>query len=168
MPNCILGLGTNLGDRVSSLTSALYNIGLQLGEITHKSSVYETSAWGKTDEPNYLNQVISVHTLYTPECVLKVCQEIEILGGRERNVKWGARSIDIDVLYYDNLSLNSKDLVLPHPYIQDRKFVLIPLNEIAPSLIHPLLNKNTLQLLEACKDELKVEMYNNNNKQYEI
>ncbi|OCX54490.1 2-amino-4-hydroxy-6-hydroxymethyldihydropteridine diphosphokinase [Mucilaginibacter sp. PPCGB 2223] len=156
MVDVFLLLGSNLGNRQLFLNEACTGIVLQVGRIVKRSSVYETQSWGKTDEPDYLNQVLQVSTALKPREVLERILAIEKSLGRERLEKWGSRTIDIDILFYDNEVINQPDLVIPHPHLHQRKFVLEPLAEIAPQYIHPVLNKNILQL-NNFKDSLIVK-----------
>lgn len=132
-----LGLGTNLGDRASYLDQAIK--ALENAKITIKaiSKIYETEPWGVLDQPLFWNQVIEVDTTLEPNELLHVCQKIELQLGRERKVHWGARTIDIDLLFYNNRVSNTDELNLPHPLMEDRAFVLAPLREIAPDLVLP-------------------------------
>lgn len=132
-----LGLGTNLGDRASYLDQAIK--ALECSKITIKaiSQIYETEPWGVLDQPLFWNQVIEVDTALEPNELLHACQNIELQLGRERKVHWGARTIDIDLLFYDNRVSNTDELKLPHPFMEDRAFVLAPLREIAPDLVLP-------------------------------
>lgn len=149
-------LGGNLGDRKSNLEKAALLIEKKIGLITAKSALYETKPWGKTDQPDFLNQVLMLETEQNPELILKAALTIEQEMGRVRIEKWGARLIDIDLLYVENQILNSKNLILPHPGIAQRRFVLEPLAEIAPDFIHPVLKKSHRQLLNECLDPLTV------------
>lgn len=146
-------LGTNLGDKAANLAAALETIRSTCGKIVQHSSVYETAAWGVTDQPVFLNCVIEVATELGPEALLGTLLEIEKQMGRVRLQRWGERVIDLDVLYYDQLVLSSETLILPHPRLQERRFTLVPLCEIAAELVHPLLHKTSVQLLESCTDE---------------
>jgi len=119
-----------------------------LGTIQKTSSIIETNAWGKTKQPDFLNQVILLETKLSPQNLLKKCQEIENKLGRERKERWKERTIDLDILFYNDLVLNDVDLIIPHPYISERKFVLKPLNEIASDFIHPVFKKSILVLYE--------------------
>jgi len=146
MNDVFLLLGSNLGDRQLFLQQADEAISREVGNIIKRSSVYQTQSWGKTDEPDYLNQVLLVKTDLSPGDVLQRILAIEQTMGRRRAEKWGSRTIDIDILFYDDEVINEPDLVIPHPHLHERKFVLEPLAEIAPEYIHPVLNKSILQL----------------------
>ncbi|OJV18493.1 MAG: 2-amino-4-hydroxy-6-hydroxymethyldihydropteridine diphosphokinase [Dyadobacter sp. 50-39] len=145
-------LGSNLGDRPQVLAAARESIARQAGSIDGQSAVYETAPWGITDQPAFLNQVLEISTSLLPEDLLRVILNIEHDLGRVRYERWGARVIDIDILYYGQTVMDSARLTLPHPRIQDRRFVLAPLTEIAPDFVHPLLQKTSASLLEQCPD----------------
>jgi 2-amino-4-hydroxy-6-hydroxymethyldihydropteridine diphosphokinase len=132
-----LGLGSNLGDRAHYLEEAISALASPLIKVEATSRIYETEPWGLMDQPLYWNQVIEVETSLEPLELLHVCQEIEHRLGRERKVHWGPRTIDIDLLIYDNAVSKSEELILPHPYLEERAFVLNPLREIAPELVLP-------------------------------
>ena len=149
-------LGSNLGDRRQHLLDALDGISY-LGTISRVSSVYRSAAWGNVDQPDFLNATVELSTTHSPEELLNDILEIETGMGRIRNEKWGARLIDIDILFYDDIILNTSHLSIPHPQLQNRKFTLVPLAEIAPHLIHPISKKTISQLLDACEDPLDVE-----------
>jgi 2-amino-4-hydroxy-6-hydroxymethyldihydropteridine diphosphokinase len=155
MNKVFLLLGSNLGDRAATLSHAV-----KLLEDTEKiigsSSVYQTAAWGKKDQPDFLNQVIILETALTPDKLLKKIMGIEMQMGRVRADKWAERTIDIDILYFNDEIIVSEHLKIPHPQIQSRHFTLIPLNEIAPGFKHPVLNISTVQMLERCEDKLEV------------
>ena len=151
-------LGSNLGNREDFLQQAEQLIAEKCGPVTASSSVYETKAWGKTDQSDYLNKVVCCETTQTPVELLMRCLSIEKELGRTRAEKWGNRTIDIDLLYMDRIVMATNQLILPHPQIQHRKFVLIPLNEIDPEGVHPVLNFSNKQLLERCTDTLLVEL----------
>lgn len=159
MPKLYLLLGGNLGDRTSYLAEACKHIASSVGSITHRSKLYETAAWGNTDQPSFLNQVLAVHTDLAPEQVLQKINAIEKELGRVRLAHWGARVIDIDILFYDQLVLQSQRLSIPHPQLHLRRFTLMPLTEIAPDLKHPVLWKTVKELLEVCPDTLEVQAY---------
>ncbi len=132
-----VGLGSNLGDRAYYLKEAISSLEGPTIKVKATSRIYETEPWGVIDQPLYWNQVIEIETTLEPLDLLHVCQEIELQLGRERKVHWGSRTIDIDLLIYDNRVSNSEELRLPHPYLEVRAFVLVPLREIAPNLILP-------------------------------
>jgi len=150
-------LGTNLGDRLSNLSIARQHISRLAGEIITESSVYKTSAWGNTQQPEFFNQVIKISTSLMPEAALAVILGIEQNMGRIRNEKWGTRIIDIDILLWEDQIIKKDTLSIPHPGIPFRKFTLIPLAEITPQFIHPECNKSISKLLEECNDNLAVE-----------
>jgi 2-amino-4-hydroxy-6-hydroxymethyldihydropteridine diphosphokinase len=125
--------------------------------VKQKSAIYETEAWGKTDEPNYLNQVVQVAVAIPARQVLEKVLQIETKMGRVREEKWGSRIIDIDILFYGQDIINEPGLIVPHPELHNRKFTLEPLNEIAPDLQHPILKRSIFQLKSELKDNLIVK-----------
>ena len=151
-----LGIGTNLGDRRKNLLDAEGLINLKVGPVLDSSKIYETAAWGLTDQANFYNQVLSVKTTLDAEEVLREVLEIETHMGRVRKEKWGTRVIDIDILYYNDSVINLAHLKIPHPFIQERNFVLIPLLEIAPDYVHPILHLPNEELFWKSKDESEV------------
>lgn len=161
MNKVTLILGSNLGDTIENIFLALSKIVEYVGEITTKSSLYETKAWGKTDQPNFLNLAIQLNTSLTPFAVLKEVQKIETECGRLRKEKWGERTMDIDVLFYNDLILKTDELTIPHPLIEMRKFVLMPLAEIDPDLTHPISKQKISKLLLICNDDLEVKKLKN-------
>ena len=150
--NVFLLLGSNLGERLQIMQSSAGLIEERVGIIQSSSSIYETAPWGVLDQPVFLNQILEVQTALMPEEVLRIILEIEHELGRIRYERWGARVIDIDILYFSDLILDSARLTLPHPRLHERRFTLIPLNEIAPDFIHPLLLKTNKELLDECTD----------------
>ena len=152
-----LGLGTNLGDRLANLEQSICRIAAQVGPILSQSRVYQTKAWGVVDQPDFLNQVIKVRTQLSPEVTLTTILAIETAMGRIRTRKWYTRLIDIDLLFYNALIIETPTLVVPHPYIQDRNFVLAPLVELAPDFVHPVLQKTMGELWKGCVDDLGVK-----------
>lgn len=149
-------LGSNLGDRQLHLRTAIAMLATQVGAIVAESSVYETAAWGKTDQPGFLNQAVAVTTTATPLTLLRSLLAIELQMGRVRKEKWGQRLIDIDLILFGNEIINTAELQLPHPEMQNRKFVLAPLNEIAANIIHPILKQKISQILSTLNDDLAV------------
>ncbi len=129
----------------------------QAGSIINASSIYRTASWGKEALPEYLNQVLEVNTPLSPLNLLDVLQSIENAAGRERLEKWGSRTLDVDVLFYDNEIITQPRLHVPHPLLHERRFTLMPLNELCPDFLHPGQQKTISQLLEALDDSLVVE-----------
>jgi 2-amino-4-hydroxy-6-hydroxymethyldihydropteridine diphosphokinase len=150
-------LGSNQGHPLQNLSAARMRLNEDAGKIIKRSAVYKTAAWGKTDQPDFYNQVIQLSTaLNGPELLEKILA-IEKDLGRVREEKWGSRTIDIDILLMGDDHIDSPDLKVPHPGIPERKFTLVPLAEIAPHFLHPVLHKTISALLEACSDPLDVE-----------
>lgn len=146
-------MGSNLGDRATNLEKARMLIDEFIGKIHKASSIYESEPWGYEDSNSYYNQVICIQTKIEPQVLLKECLLIEDKLDRVRTKNsYEARTIDIDILFYDMLIINSKELILPHPRISQRKFVLQPLCEIAPSLKHPISKKTVNAYLNECTD----------------
>lgn len=157
MNKAYLLTGGNEGDRFLHMQQARTNIELICGQLLLVSSIYETAPWGKTDQPDFLNQVLLIDTKFSPEELLKSILSIEEKGGRKRTIKNAPRTIDIDILFYNDLILEKPGLTIPHPRIAIRKFVLEPLNEISPEFIHPVIGKTIRELMLECKDELGVK-----------
>ncbi len=153
-------LGANLGNPIRQLRDARAHIEQDIGHIVAHSSIYESAAWGVEDQPVFFNQVVLVETVLTPHDVLGCCQKTENLLGRVRKEKWGARLIDIDILYFNDEQVKTSDLVIPHPYLHLRKFTLLPLCEIAEDYIHPLLQRSNKELLASLTDTLSVKKIN--------
>lgn len=149
-------LGANLRDPITQLEQARELLKQKLGNLVKESSIYQSEAWGVEDQPVFLNQVLLIETDKSADESLLICQNIENELGRIRKEKWGARLIDIDILYFNSEIIDKPLLKIPHPYIQDRKFTLQPLCEIANSYKHPKLNLTNEQLLLICKDNLEV------------
>jgi len=159
MSNAYLLLGSNLGDRRENLKTANTLIEKICGTIIQSSSIYETAAWGKTDQPAFLNQAIEIETKLNAKKLMEEIVKIEQSMGRERKEKYGPRIIDIDILLFDDEQYDGPFLTIPHPEMQNRRFVLVPLAEIAANLQHPLLKKSVSRLLEECPDQLEVKKY---------
>lgn len=151
-----LQLGSNLGNRADNLARSIELISTFVGDVVKKSCIYETAPWGVEKQPNYLNQVVQIETDLDPEDLLMTTQQIEDKMGREDKGELQPRIIDIDILYFDSQIVNLKDLVIPHPQIPFRRFTLVPLVEIAPTYIHPILKKSNTDLLNVCTDQLAV------------
>ena len=159
MNEVYLQLGSNIGDRLDNLDQSIKIITERIGNVLEKSSVYESTPWGVENQRNFLNQVIFVESNFDPYTILDLVLQIEKDMGRIRIEKWGERIIDIDILFIDDLIIESENLCIPHEFIAKRKFVLQPMCEIAPGFIHPKLNKTISQLLEECIDDEKVNVY---------
>jgi 2-amino-4-hydroxy-6-hydroxymethyldihydropteridine diphosphokinase len=157
MIDVFLLLGSNLGDRKLLLLEAIKRIETGVGPVLQASSVYETQSWGKTDAPDYLNQVLLLRTEMTARQVLEKILAIELSMGRRREEKWGSRTIDIDILFYGDAVIDEPDLKVPHPEMHKRRFTLAPLAELAPEFEHPLIKKNILQLKNELIDDLVVK-----------
>jgi 2-amino-4-hydroxy-6-hydroxymethyldihydropteridine diphosphokinase len=143
----LLALGTNLGDRLANLRTALAALPPEV-VLLRESKIYETPAWGFEDQPAFLNMAVKGGTGLKPEALLKHLKLLETRLGRETSFHWGPRLIDIDLLFYDDLILDTPRLVIPHPRLHERAFVLVPLSDIAPDLIHPIFGKTIRELLE--------------------
>jgi len=157
MNKTYLLLGSNMGNSRQQLSIAQKHIEKNIGTITRCSSLYQTAAWGKTDQPDFLNQVIIVETELSAADCMQTILSIEKKMGRLRTIKNAPRIIDIDILLFNKDIIESPILSVPHPQLQNRRFVLIPLNELSPNLIHPILKKTIHQLLRVCPDKLAVK-----------
>lgn len=154
MNKAILLIGGNLGDRTGHLKQAVEQISILVGKVEKISALYETAAWGVVEQPDYLNQGLVVSTEMDAVTLLNTVLEIERSIGRIRQQKWGARVIDIDIIFYNKDIINLPELKVPHPQLQFRQFVLKPLQEIIPEWEHPLLHQTISTLLEQCTDPL--------------
>jgi 2-amino-4-hydroxy-6-hydroxymethyldihydropteridine diphosphokinase len=149
--------GGNLGTREDNLTKARELLNLHCGIITKASSIYETAAWGNTDQPSFLNQALELATTLNARQLIRHILKVEKMMGRVRQEKYGPRIIDIDILLFNDEKHNYHFLKLPHPEMQNRRFVLLPLAEIAAEANHPVFNKSITELLNECKDQLEVK-----------
>lgn len=159
MNKAYLLIGGNKGDRLKILQQAVRAIDSRAGKVLEESPVYETAAWGKTDQDAFLNQALLIDTPYSPETLLEKILQIETEMGRVRQEKYGPRTIDIDILLYNDRHLETAALTIPHPELANRRFALIPLAALAPQLKHPVLHDSIQSLLKHCKDELEVTLY---------
>lgn len=157
MPTTYLLLGSNEGDSRANIDRAIALLQHNCGPIVAHSPLYRTAAWGLEDQPDFLNMALAIDTALSPALLLENTQNIEQQMGRQRSVKWGQRTLDIDILFYGNELIDIPGLKVPHPYIQDRRFALAPLADIAPDFVHPRLHKTISQLLASCPDPLPVE-----------
>jgi 2-amino-4-hydroxy-6-hydroxymethyldihydropteridine diphosphokinase len=156
MNKVYLLIGGNMGDRMANLTLSMNAIEKEIGSIQKMSSIYETAAWGNTEQPDFLNQALEIETHLNAEQVMEGLLKIEKQMGRERLIPMGPRSIDLDIIYFNKEVIESPSLEIPHPRLAERKFVLLPLSEIAPDFIHPIFQKTNEVLLKECGDSLAV------------
>jgi 2-amino-4-hydroxy-6-hydroxymethyldihydropteridine diphosphokinase len=142
-----LALGSNMGNRLANLKAAINNLTPQMA-VKNKSSVYETPPWGFTEQAPFLNQVVMVNTYLEPKALLSHLKRLEVALGRVPGFKNGPRLIDIDILFFDDLVMDTAPLTIPHPRLHERAFILVPLAELAPDLVHPVLGKPIHKLLD--------------------
>ena len=152
-------LGSNMGNSKQQLAAAIRLIKKNIGKVIRQSSLYSTAAWGNTNQPDFLNQVIIVETKLTALQSIKTILSIEKEMGRTRTVKNAPRIIDIDILFFNKEIIEEKSLTIPHAEIPNRRFVLIPLNELAPNFKHPVFQQSIHHLLKNCKDPLNVKKF---------
>lgn len=157
MSTSYLLIGGNLGNRKENLSTAVSMINEQCGTVIRLSSIYETEAWGNTDQPSFLNQALEISTTLNARQLMRKVLKIEEAMGRVRKEKFGPRIIDIDILLFENEIHDMRFLKIPHPEMQNRRFVLVPLAEINSTLQHPVLKKTITELLEECPDNLEVK-----------
>lgn len=159
MNKAYLLTGGNVGNREINLATARELVNQHCGSITKTSSLYETAAWGKEDQPSFLNQALEIETKLNARQLIRRVLKVERLMGRIRKEKYGPRIIDVDILFFNNEIHNYPLLKLPHPEMQNRRFALLPLAEIAPDIVHPVFQKKISALLKECKDKLPVKKY---------
>lgn len=160
MNRAILSLGTNIGEKSTNLSAAVELLAAIPCTVKNKSSIYRTAAWGNTDQPSFFNQVIAIETEYDAFMLMDKILGIENKMGRVRNRKWEPRIIDIDILFFNEEIINSERLVIPHPHLHERRFVLEPLHELFPGLMHPVLQQTVSRLHDAVADSAPVEKLN--------
>ena len=149
-------LGSNIGDRAAHLRQAQVQLAATTGEIVAFSAFYETAAWGLENQPAFLNQALAIRTALDAPALLSACLAAEQQAGRERQQRWAARTLDVDILLYGNAIIQTPTLTVPHPALPGRRFALTPLAEIAPQLVHPQLGQTVAELLASCPDPLAV------------
>jgi 2-amino-4-hydroxy-6-hydroxymethyldihydropteridine diphosphokinase len=157
-----LSLGTNLGNRPANLKQAVWSLPPQM-TVKAKSKVYQTPPWGYTEQDQFLNMVVKATTYLEPEPLLKHIKRLEVALGRKATFRYGPRLIDIDILFYDDLTLNMPSLVIPHPHLHERGFVLLPLMDIAPDFLHPAQGKSIREMMGFCEVGGIVEYAKDNN-----
>jgi 2-amino-4-hydroxy-6-hydroxymethyldihydropteridine diphosphokinase len=151
-----LSLGGNLGNTREIFEGAYPLIEKKIGKISVYSSIYQTEAWGPIPQADFLNQVLLISTKLSAQACLTEILAIEKEFGRERKERWGPRTLDLDILYYSDVTIAEEDLTVPHPRIAERKFILTPLAEIAPEFQDPALFKTMVELLDSCTDSSQV------------
>lgn len=151
--------GSNLGDRVSQLEHARSEVERRIGRMTGSSALYETAAWGKTDQPAFLNQVIRLETRLSAADVLEQLLSVEHALGRERRERWAPRTVDLDLLFFDTEVLALDGLEVPHPRLHLRRFTLEPMVELAPDFVHPVFRLSMKELLDRVDDPLSVRIF---------
>jgi 2-amino-4-hydroxy-6-hydroxymethyldihydropteridine diphosphokinase len=151
--------GSNMGNRAEHLSMSMHFIDQLASAPAIHSSVYQTQAWGNTHQPAYLNQIAVIETFLESMPLLNALLDYEIQNGRKRVKKWEQRSIDLDILFFNSEVIQTSALTIPHPHLHQRRFTLVPLHEVLPDFIHPVLNLSIAALLNQCNDPLKVERY---------
>ncbi|MBP8613163.1 MAG: 2-amino-4-hydroxy-6-hydroxymethyldihydropteridine diphosphokinase [Candidatus Atribacteria bacterium] len=142
-----IAIGSNLGDREKNIIDAINLLIANGVDVKNISSIIETKPYGNVKQPDFLNCVVDAYTALPPRMLLETLKAIEKQLGRTRTIHWGPRTIDLDIIFYDELVIDTSDLKIPHPDMQNRLFVLEPLNQLAPNFVHPVLNKTVRELL---------------------
>ena len=162
MHQVFLSIGGNLGNKRANFDKVYTHIQNELGCIVLRSSVYETPAWGFVSEDSFWNQVLCIETLLNPSEILEKIKKIDAAFGRKRSGNgYSSREMDIDILYFDDNIINTENLTIPHPLLHNRLFVLVPLAEIAPDFVHPVLKLSSLEMLNNCEDKSEIKKVNN-------
>ena len=159
--NIFLGLGSNQGDRELNLKNSIKLLNSRVGKVLNTSGIYESEPWGVKNQNYFLNQVIEIETHIDPNDLLNICKNIEYDMGRKPEIRWGKRVIDIDILYYQSKIINQENLKIPHKLMQERKFVMIPLNDLNENHLHPILKITNKEILNKCIDSCNVKYYGN-------
>jgi 2-amino-4-hydroxy-6-hydroxymethyldihydropteridine diphosphokinase len=152
----VLSLGSNLGNRYAYLQQAIIAINETFDTVSHVAQFYETPPWGDTNQSRFINTALLLETALSPQKCIALLQEIERTLGRIKTHKWGPRSIDIDILFYENEVLLQEDMIIPHPHLQNRAFVLAPLCDLIPAYRHPVLAKDMTDLLANLDNDTKL------------
>jgi 2-amino-4-hydroxy-6-hydroxymethyldihydropteridine diphosphokinase len=147
MPTVYIGIGSNLGSREQNCLKAIALLTENNITVTKQSSMHETEPWGVKDQPGFINMAVEAETDFTPERLLEILKDIEKEIGRKETHRWGPRTIDLDILLYNDLVINTPGLTIPHNLMHEREFVLRPLSEIAPDKVHPVMGKPIKELL---------------------
>lgn len=159
--NIFLGLGSNQGDRELNLKNSIKLLNSRVGKVLNTSGIYESEPWGFKNQNYFLNQAIEIETHIDPNDLLNICKNIEYDMGRKPERRWGKRVIDIDILYYQSKVMNEEKLIIPHKLMHERKFVMIPLNDLNENHLHPILKITNKEILNKCIDSCKVKYYGN-------
>jgi 2-amino-4-hydroxy-6-hydroxymethyldihydropteridine diphosphokinase len=157
MNRAVISLGSNVGDRLANLNRAKNELQEKDCHLLLASSVYETAAWGNTSQNSFYNEVIEIETKLSAQALMQIIFEIENKMGRVRKEKWEPRIIDMDILFFNDDVINETHLTVPHPFVHERKFVLVPMDEILPRFIHPIFKKTIHDLLSSVEDKLEVK-----------
>lgn len=159
MTRIVILLGTNLDNRLINLQKAELEIGHRVGAIFQRSKIYQTAPWGNLEQEDFLNQILIIESDKNPHEVLSLLLTIELEMGRVRNQQYEPRIIDLDIIYFGDEIIETKDLIVPHPFIQDRRFTLVPLVELIPNLVHPVFKRTNYELLLQTTDDSSVIIY---------